>query len=267
MNWISLGLAVACGALAGLIAGIYARGKEDKRTQFGAAFAIVFIVLYAISRLFVFPHFDARYQARNVESELLEIAAFQAIKQYDRDAYDKLIADLEQRLASGAEEQEVVAVMRAHILKVIEQHLPRASDDAVIDYMGVMIAEMELLEKKGNDLCYRFLFPQNGSWIDPRQHFPKKLQDEDLTALAAVIKTSAEDPQPIPDEADVMDNLQSVVVELSNEHGDDIEMLQNPIAPTVNRRKICTMSADLYNTIFALQRSESGPLLRYLLAQ
>ncbi len=104
MNWISIGLAAACGAMAGLIAGLYTLGKEDKRTKFGAAFAIAFIVLYALSRVVILPDLNAWYQARNVESELLAMPTYQALKKYDRKTYDRLIVDLKRDLKDGASE-------------------------------------------------------------------------------------------------------------------------------------------------------------------
>jgi len=266
MNWLSIGLAAACGAIAGLIAGLYTIGKKDKRTQFGAAFAIAFIVLYAISRVVLFPNLNAWYQARNVEAELLAMPTYQALKKYDREIYDKLIVDLKQGLKDGASEAEVITTMRGHMMKVVETRLPRASDESVVNYMGVTMKELEVLTKKGGDLCYRFLFPQSGGLVDPRQHFPKKLQEEDLAALTEVIRTSAEDPLPIPEESRFIPALQVIFTELSEEYGEDVQMLQNPTARGVNKRKICAMSAAMYDKIFALPRSESGPLLRFLLA-
>ena len=266
MNWISIGLAAACGAMAGLIAGLYTMGKDDKRTKFGAAFAIAFIVLYGLARVVIFPDLNAGYQARNAEAELLAIPTYQALRKYDRETYDKLIADLKQGLKDGDDETEVIIAMRSHMMKVVETRLPRASDEAVLNYMRVTMKELEVLTKKGGDLCYRFLFPQSGGFVDPRKHFPKKLQEEDLAALTEVIRTSAEDPLPVPEESQFLGTLQAIFTELSDEYGDDVTMLQNPTAPGVNKRRICVMSTSMYDKIFALPRSEGGPLLRYLMA-
>ena len=267
MNWMSLGLAAACGALAGVIAGIYSMNADDKRTKFGAAFAITFVVLYAITRVAVLPRLETWYNVRNAEAELLELPAYQALKKYDRETYDRLVADFRSGLESGAEKDQVIATIRGHMMKVIESRLPRASDEAVVKYMGITIQELEVMMKKGGDLCFRFLFPQPGKIVDASEHLSKKMQQEDIAALAEVIKTSAEDPQPVPEGEQFTPTLQAIFGELQSEHGDDVMMLQDPTSPAVDKRKVCRMSADMYHQIFALPASESGPLLRYLLAQ
>jgi hypothetical protein len=217
--------------------------------------------------MFVYPKVNTWYQVRNVETELLALPAYQALKKYDRETYDKLISDLKRDLQNGVKEIEVINTVRGHMTKVVQSRLSIASDHSVLKYMAVTMQELEVMTKKGGDLCYRFLFPQSGAPIDPRDHISKKLQDADLAALADVIKTSAEDPQTVPEESEIINSLQVVFTELSNEHGEDIHMLQDPTAPTVNKRKICVMSRELYERIFALPESEGGPLLRFLMAQ
>jgi len=267
MNVINLAIGALAGLLAALIASVLVRDARENRGRYGATFAISFAVLFGLANVFVYPGLNGRYQAGHVESELLESPAFRALKQHDRATYDKLVAEMKQSLKDGKGEGQIIANVRGHITKVVQVRLPRASNEAVASYMKVMLVEMDELNQQGGDLCYRFLFPQPSGPIDPNKHFSKKTQEADLAALAQVIKSSAEDPQPVPQEAEVLPTLTPIYLELATEHGEDIAMLQNPTAPSVDRRKICAMSKSIYTKILRLPVDDSGRVLRYLLGQ
>lgn len=267
MNWISVGLAASSGALAVGIASLIVRNPKEKRGAYAIVFVVCFASLQGLSREFVFPDLNAWNQARKVEAALLEVPVFQAIKQYDPKTYESLVSDLKGSFTKGIDDSQVIGVVRGHIAGLVQKRLPSASDDAVVSYMSVMVTEIGELSSRGGDLCYRFLFPQPSGPIDARKYFSKQTQDADLAALAQVVRTSAEHPQTIPKEGDVMPALEPIVVELAKEYGNDIEMLQNPTAPTVNKTKVCSMTVDLYSRVLKLPKNESSRVLRFMLSQ
>ena len=103
--------------------------------------------------------------------------------------------------------------------------------------------------------------------IKPLMKQAQQMQDQMQRQMATIRAEGSAGGGMVKSEMSGNKELLSISIDKDAVDPEDIEMLQNPLAPTVNRRKICTMSADLYNKIFALPRSESGPLLRYLLAQ
>jgi len=58
--------------------------------------------LQDIAREYVFLGLTAWNQARNAESALLEIPAFQAIKQYDPKTYKNILSDIKGSLRKGS---------------------------------------------------------------------------------------------------------------------------------------------------------------------
>lgn len=266
MNWISIGLAALSGGLAAAIATLAIRNPKEKRVAYAIVFFVSLAVLQGISRQYVFPDLNARYQIRKVEAALLEIPAFQAVKQYDPKTYEKLMSDLRESIKKGTDESQMIGLVRGHITGLVQKRLPYASDEAVVTYMNVMLTEMNELNRQGNDLCYQFLFPQQ-SVFDGRKYFSKQTQEADLAALAQVFKTAAENPQAIPGEADVMPVLKPIYVEFAKEHGNDIIMLQNPIAPNVDKAKVCSMVGGLYARVMQLPQNENGKVLRFMLSQ
>lgn len=267
MNWISIGLAALSGALAAMIAGIIVRKPKERLFPYAIAFVISFGVLQGLSREFVFPELNAWNVARKADSAFVDIPAFQAIKQHDPKTYEAILSDIRGSLRKGADEAQIIGLVRGHIVGVVQKRLPSASDEAVVSYMAVMVTEIHELHKYSSELCYRFLFPEKSGPIDGRKYFSKRTQEADLAALAQVIKTSAESPQSIPKEAEVMPKLEPVIFELEKKYGNDITMLQNPSAPTVDRGKVCSMTADLYKRIIEMPRNENGKILRFMLSQ
>ncbi len=267
MNWISIGLAALSGALAAMIASLFVRNPKEKRATYAVVLVVSLVGLLGLSREFIFPDLNAWNQARKAESALLEIPAYQAIKQYYPKTYESLLSDFQGSLRKGVDESQIIGLVRGHMVGLVLKRLPHASDEAVASYMNVMLTEIQELSSQGGDLCYRFLFPQQSAPLDGRQYLSKQTREADLAALDQVIRTSAESPQTIPLEVEVMPKLEPIFVELANEYGNDIEMLQNPAAPNVDRAKVCSMSVGLYSRILKLPKNESGKILRFLLSQ
>ena len=267
MNWISIALAALSGALAFGIATLAVRNPKEKRVAFILTGVLAFVVLETMTVWFLLPRIEAWDNARRIESAFQGIPAFQAIKEHDPKTYQAMVTELATALNNGATEAEILAKVRSHIGRVIQTRLPSASDEAVVDYMKIMLAEMKELDSRGNDLCYRFLFPEESGPIDGRKYFSAEMQQADLAALALVIKTSAENPQPPPAEAEVSRQLSPIYQELGKEYGDDLLMLQHPTAPNVDKNKICTMAMSLYSKILELSENESGKILRFMLAR
>jgi hypothetical protein len=267
MNWISVGLAALCGALAALIASLFVRNPKEKRIAYTVVLVVAFAVLQGLSREFIFPDLNAWNEARKVEAALLDVPAYQAIKEYDPKTYDSLLSNMKQSIKKGVDESQIIGIMRGHMIGVVEKRLPHASDEATVSYINVMLTEMSELKNQGDDLCYRFLFPQQAAPLDMQKYVSKQTLKADLSALAQVIKSSAENPQPIPQEVDVMPQLKSIYLELAQEYGNDIAMLEHPAAPDIDRAKVCTMISGLYTRILQLPKDESGKILRFMLSK
>ena len=135
--------------------------------------------------------------------------AYQTIKKYDPAAYEALLGSLRSGLRNKATAAQLIGQVRSHVTTLVQQRLPRASDEAIVFYMRVMVQEMKELNKKNTELCYQFMFPQKYGYIDGRKYFSKQTQEADLRGLAAIIKTSAENPQAVPEESEVTNDLES----------------------------------------------------------
>lgn len=275
MNWLNIGLAAVSGALAALLASLIVRNPKEKRTSYLVVFVMCFAGLQALSQGLISPHL-VRNRDRGLETALLESPLFKAIRQYEPNAYENLVRDLQEftrretqsRVAgSRIDDAEITGAVRGRIADIAQKRLPTASDRAVVSYMGVMVAEIRELRRHGGELCFRFLFPQQSTPFDGRKYFSKEMQEADIAALVQVISSSAENPQLLPSRSDVEASLEPIIAELVREHGNDLSMLQNPSASSVDKGKVCSMTIDLYSRVLRLPMQESSRVLRFMLAK
>ncbi len=267
MNWIAIGLAAGAGALAALVAGAVIRTPKQRKTAYTLVFVVVFAVLNVLAKQYLLPVLGADYEAGRAEHALLEIPAFQAMKQYDPSTFQAVMNDLKEGLKRGTPESELTAKVKTHVENLVQKRLPLASDQAVVTYMGVMVRAIWEFTRQDPNLCYKFLFPQQYGAINPQKYLPKELLEADFAGLAQVIKTSAENPQPLPKEADVSSDMKVAFAELYEQHGEQALLLQNPHGPAANKGAVCGMMAELYEHVLALPPERGSRLLRFLLSQ
>jgi hypothetical protein len=263
MNLTSIVFAGLAGAIAGMLARIIANPKENKNAYVGA-FVILFAGLYFASKTYAVPWWDLR----SAEREISEVPAFKALKEHDPETYGKLLAEVEDAIRNRKGTSEAITAMRVRIMKLVEERLPIASNEAAMEYIGATMGELDELYKRGDDTCHQFMFPQEGVVpLDLQKYVSKEAQQKDLRALALVIESSSRNPQEVPGESEVMPHLQPVFERLASTYGDDIALIQNPGAPGGDKRKLCAIVADLYSQVLELPVEDGGKVLRFMISQ
>jgi hypothetical protein len=58
--------------------------------------------------------------------------------------------------------------------------------------------------------------------------------------------------------------LGPVYIRVSEEYGDDVQLLNNPHGQSVNRKKVCIIIAGLYKHVLNMPKKQSGMVLRYM---
>ncbi len=267
MSWYSIGAAAVAGALAAVVAMLVVPSRAQRNTTYVIVFVVLFSVFTTLAREIVVPALSLPHDLEQAERELLEMPVFQALKQHDQATYNGFMTDLEEGLRNGVKESDLIAQLKPRMEQMIQRRVPVAADHAVVTYMSVITREMRELRKQDPLLCYKFLFPQEHGAINIKDHVQSELISADLAALTNVIKTSAEQPQPVPEQVDVANDLEVAIGQLQRKHGADVAILQNLQAAGIDKAKGCDITADLYDLIIALPPDRNGRLLRYLLSQ
>lgn len=267
MSWISVVAALVCAGLAGVIVMLALRGRKRETSHYAGLWLLLAGLLFAATQHFITPTLQARYDASRVDESLSSHAAFAAIKKHDPQTYDRIMAELREGLLAGQSQGVLIERVRAQVTSLVQQRLPRASDEAATEYLRVMVQEMQELRRQGGDLCYRFLFPQPGEALNLTRHVPLTLRDADAAALSQVVRSSTVSPQPVPQRAEVQPRMQPVMSALSARYGPELALLERPQAPGVDRDKLCSINIDLYSVILQMPASDGGKLIRYLMSQ
>lgn len=267
MSWIAGAVAAVCVGIAGGVSMLVIRDRLHRKWIHLAVWVGLALVLAGLSHLFITPPLEARYEAGMLDDALARNAAFSAIKKHDPQTYGLMMSELREGLLKGQTRAQLVELARHQIGAVVQKRLPRASDEAAIEYMRVMVQEMTELRQRGGDLCYRFLFGGPQQSLDMRQYVSVNTIEADTSALSQVVRSSTVSPQPVPLQADVAERMKPVLAALSGRYGPDLALLQQPQAPGVDRDKLCSISIDMYTVILQMPPADSGKLIRYLMGQ
>jgi hypothetical protein len=266
VNWINIAAAVTIGFISGAVAYFIAKKYPTRRILIFAIPVLVFIALSALTKFLVIPPLHLWTSQREIEKSLSQIAACEVIAKYDLKAYEEIRREILKSLKNKESHDEAIGRARKRVAELVPGYIPRASDDAILRYMKAMVKEMEELAGKNPELCYQFLFPQKYGAVDVTQHLTPETQREDLAALAEVIRTAVQQPQPLPDPAAAETLLKSTLSQFSQDHGEDTLFLKDPFAAGIDKGKACSLIAALYQEVLKLPERESSLVLRYMLS-
>ncbi|MBC7955395.1 MAG: hypothetical protein H7Y33_05960 [Cytophagales bacterium] len=265
MSWIGLVVAAICAALAGVITTVALRHRTEEKLHYVGMWVVVAGVLFGGANHVITPALQVRYDVSRIDASLSSNAAFSAIKKHDPLTYGRITAELRDGLLSGRSKADLIEMLRNEVSTLVQQRLPRASDEAATEYMRVMVQEMGELRRHGGELCYRFLFAQPGQGVDLTRYVSANTMEADSAALSQVVRSSTVSPQPVPVKSEVESRLQPVVALLAARYGPDLALLQQPRAPGIDRDKLCAINIDMYTVILQLPMADSGKLIRYLM--
>ena len=266
MNWINIAAAVTIGFISGAVAYFIAKKYPTKRILILAIPVLVFIALSALTKFLVIPPLHLWTSQREIEKSLSQISAYEVIAKYDPKAYEEIRREILNSLKNRETYDEVTGRARKRVAELVPGYIPRASDDAILRYMKAMVKEMEELAGKNPELCYQFLFPQKYGAVDVTEHLTPETQREDLVALAEVIRTAVEQPQPPPDPVAAETLLKKTLGQFSQAYGEDTLLLKDPFASGIDKGKACSLIASLYQELLKLPEKESSLVLRYMLS-
>ncbi|MDR4506472.1 MAG: hypothetical protein MRK01_17000 [Candidatus Scalindua sp.] len=280
MDWISTGIAGAFGALATGIVFLVVRKPKERWGLYTIVFFTSCAVCYATMSFIIKPT-TTREKPLNalevsqaektekflnaLEVSLAEIPAYKQISMYDAETYQRIKDEIRKSVIKGESQSQIIQRIRFIISELVEKYLPLSSDQALLDYMNVVILEIEELAHQSPELCYKFLFPKQYGTIDVTQYIKPETQQADLDALASVIRTGAEASEDIQDFPEYDAFIQNIIINLHETYGDDALLLENPHAPGIDKRKFCHIMVALYREILKLPKKESCLVLRSML--
>jgi hypothetical protein len=202
------------------------------------------------------------YEQYRADSALLQQPVYRVLKKHERTLYGELLD--EYRVYQRGEEgpEKFVNLANSQISLAATQRLAHASGQSVLALMRDMVATAKKLEGKPDDACFRYWFPQVAGPPDVAKYIEPAAQAHTLELMGEVIRSAAENPQPLPEPDAVKDNLGNVINATYEQYGTDAQMLAHAEEEGVDRGKVCTITISVYERILELPPHQAGDLLR-----
>lgn len=205
-------------------------------------------------------------EADRIEADLLTMPLYSALKAYEPQIYQQIVEEVKSGFQRGTSMTELRARTLPLIEEVYRRRLPYASDDALRAFIEVLLDQIGVLYAEDPVLCYEYLFPEAGKPLDVTRYFSQELLEQELSVMAAVIKSAATSARQPPTEQQVQRQLTQAWTRLSTEFGEDVALLEEPEVPAINKKRVCEITYALYSDINSLADHEAMPLLRYMFA-
>ena len=267
MDWYSVALTAFSAALAILLASFIFGKKPEKENYINYALVVilVFSLVSISSNKYILPEINSIKIKYDVQKTLSAIPGMQKIKKHEPGAYAVMQEILIETKKMGYGSKMAAEFIQREISTIVNKWLPKSSDQAIISNIKVIIEEIDELQDQGGELCFRFLFPEDGNEIDKRKSLSKEMQKRDLAAANLIIQTY--DPsRPIPKKEQVLPILEPILLEMYDIYGNDFLVLEDPATDNINKTETCTIVKSFYLKILEHNQNESVAVFRFLLS-
>ena len=202
------------------------------------------------------------YEGYSAESALLEQPVYRVLKKHEPVVYEKLVAEYKTFLRDETSREAFINVANSEINLAATQHLAHASESSVLALIRDMLATARQLQKVPGDVCFKYWFPLVSGPPDVANNIEPAAQAHTLELMGEVIRSAAEDPEPLPPPDTVKDNLATVINGTYEQYGADAQMIAHADDPRVDRAKVCTITLSVYDRIMSLPPADSSALIR-----
>lgn len=202
-------------------------------------------------------------EVATLDLSLREDRFFQALFEFDRPIFDRVVAALREGIRDGRTEAEVLGFLEDEVGKILERDLSRTSDRAAHAFYAAFLGAGRALEALGGEVCADFL--ETGG-KGGRGRLPPPAEHKLLDAVGDVMAAAALEPRPAPEIDDVAHTLLGVY-ERAGERVQDLDVLSDDEAAAARPKEYCDAVLAVAEEIVALPPAEAGPLVRHLVSQ
>ncbi|MGV4276316.1 topoisomerase II [Citrobacter farmeri] len=268
MNWTHVLLAGYVGAVIAAVIGLM-RKKGWVGKASGAVLMIVAIVAWNLFDVhYLIPREKAasgQTEEQQFDAALLQMPTFQVLKEQEPKFWLHLRTQALQLKNEGKTEQQIIDTIQPQVLQIQMSRLQQAPDSNVIDYMKINLEQIAAVQKKGDDECFRFLFPQVKGGINQMrlisQDILKRRMEGDATMMRAaygVNKHTVTDAE----KQQAMQDLQNVVPILVQRYGQDVQLMAEPQKGVGKEKVVCDLVQDMWGEVLKLPAAQAAGVIR-----
>lgn len=245
--------------IANFVATKFSKGREINKAKYYAILIISIGILITLNDNFIMPKFREWKTNTAIEGSIATLEPYMTLKTTYPADYEKL----KSAVTAMAKGKETTASARALLQKIIMEKLPNSSNECIEAFFKQTMDVVDYLNKNGNsEMAFNLLFNTKELPVGWAKILPAEFATAETNSYKLVLLSASQNKSYPVDKAKVDKIMEKVSEELYKKFGDDVALLQNPLAQTGKRDKILTMSIDMYQRIFNLPESERYMVLR-----
>ncbi|HXE90839.1 MAG TPA: hypothetical protein VNK82_07750 [Terriglobales bacterium] len=245
--------------LAAALALLVVRRPDQNKWLFSA---IVFLGMFGFRGL-VMPHVRAWQIDRETQKALQGLRFYRALKESDPETYARIQRKVRDGLALGESPDIVASRVSPIVSEVLPKYLVRTSNGAAVRFLE---ATNRAISEVDEGSCFALLLPKKaGGNQRALQAVKTETQAELLDAMAEVIETAIQSPQPPPDQVRGEKLMGQVLERLPTEAASDFQVWNQSEFSAADQRTVCRTGRLLLSQILLLPRDDGGMLTRHLI--
>ncbi|HSC34316.1 MAG TPA: hypothetical protein VLG45_03495 [Thermodesulfobacteriota bacterium] len=223
-----------------------------------AVIAAVLVIYF-----WAYPQTVRLYDYLTAESSILEVPAFQEIKEFYPDLFAKILADTKSAIIKGGSVDDIISENGMTLAALLQNDLPLASPDATSAFITSFI---NIFQKAGNndpDCCVELI---NGNEQCMWQLMTPEEQNDVLRAIALIIRSANTEPAKLGEVKQAEKDVGRISSNVVAKYGPEIDYTAQTELTDEEKKKVCFAIADLYSETLKLPPARSSDAIKYLLS-
>jgi hypothetical protein len=200
-------------------------------------------------------------------SLLRAVPLYVAVEKAEPEVFSKIAKVYVDAAIKGLPEGPAVSKIRGMLGTLLVKYLPRASDDALIEMVNVMIEEMRAIRKVDPIACHYFLFSVPEKPITIGLYVDKNLLMRDLKASEMVLISGVKGQVPVFSEEEtepLYDELMQIILD---QYGVEVISKLAKFGSEEIKDETCKIAEIMYGKALDMQRINSLKILRSMFSE
>lgn len=254
-------------AIAMFAANRFAKDKNKSKARFYTIFVGVILALIAFKNAYVQPKYEEWRAISAIDSEIAKTEPYATLKAVFPDDYKKIKETLIKSSEAKESRQEAYLKGRSVLMGIIMSKMKMASDEALTGFAQNFVNTASYYYAKGQpEFAFDIIYNQKNLPRDWYKSLPREFAEAETANYKKVLLSAAENKMPVGDKSKTDKLIESIATELYSEHGDDVRLMQTPLAHPEKKVKIVKITIDFYDKILRLPDADRGLVLHQLFA-
>jgi hypothetical protein len=253
--------------IAMFVANRFAKDKNKGKAKFYTIFVGVILALIAFKNAYVQPKYEEWRAVTGIDSEIAKTEPYATLKAAFPEDYKRIKETLIKSSKAKETRQEAYLKGRSVLMSILMSKIKMASDEALTGFAQSFVDTASYYYGKGqSDFAFDIIYNQKNLPRDWYKSLPREFAEAEAANYRQVLLSAAENKMAVADKTKTDKLIESIATELYSEHGDDVQLMQTPLAHPEKKAKIVKITIDFYGKILKLPDADRGMVLRQLFA-